>query len=106
MRLSCQCLKLLGVSVSDATVLHLAFGNHVRELDAAQQDPGATKTLADHRPCTSLDRPMILVDNIIQILVLANLDRCFALRVEGIQRGQVRTAFIDCHRLGLAVLRD
>jgi hypothetical protein len=49
---------------------------------------------------------MILLDNIVQIRFLANLDRCFPLRVEGIQRGQVRTAFIDCHRLGLAVLRD
>ena len=54
----------------------------------------------------SLDRPMILLDNIVQILVLANLDWCFPLRVEGIQRGQVRTAFIDCHRLGFAALLD
>jgi hypothetical protein len=68
---------------------------------------GTTKILeAKHGSRASLDRPMILLDNIVQILVLANLDWCFPLRVEGIQRGPVRTAFIDCHRLGIAVLLD
>jgi hypothetical protein len=80
---------LLGVSVSDATVLHLTLPDHVHELDAAQQDPGATKILeAEHRPRASLDRPMVLLDNIVQILVLANLDWCFPLRVQSIQRGR------------------
>jgi hypothetical protein len=75
--------------------------------DTAQQDPGATKILeAEHGPYASLDRPMILLDDIVQILVLANLDRCLPLRVENIQRGHVRTAFINCHCLGFAVLRD
>lgn len=62
------------MSASDASVLHLTLGDHVHELDAAQQDLGATKILeAEHRPRASLDRPMILLDNIVQILVLANL---------------------------------
>jgi hypothetical protein len=65
---------LLGVSVSDATVLHLTLADYVHELDAAQRDPGATKILeAEHRTRASLDRPMVLLDNIVQILVLANL---------------------------------
>ena len=86
---------MLRVSVCDTTVLHLALGDHVHELDAAQQDPGATKFLKPSiGRVRSLDRPMILLDNIVQILVLANLDWCFPLRVESIQRGQIRAAFI------------
>lgn len=61
---------------SDAPCLHLAFGDHVHELDAAQQYPGTTELLeGKHRPRASLDCPMILLDNIVQILLLANLDR-------------------------------
>jgi len=49
---------------------------------------------------------MILLYNVVPILVLASLDRCLPLSGESIQRGQVRTAFFDCHRLGLAVVID
>lgn len=60
---------------SDAPCLHLTFGDHVHELSAAQQYPGTTELLeARHRPRASLDCPMILLDNIVQILLLANLD--------------------------------
>jgi hypothetical protein len=60
----------MGVGISDSTVLHLAFGDHVHHLDAAQLDPGGTKILeTEHRPRASLDRPMILLHNIVQILV-------------------------------------
>jgi hypothetical protein len=38
-------------------------------------------------------------------IICAN-DRRVPLRVESIQRGQVRTASIDCHRLGFAVSLD
>ena len=63
--------------------LHLALADHMHEFDAAQQDPGAMKILeAEHRPRASFDRPMILHDNVVQVLVLANLDRCFPLCVE------------------------
>jgi hypothetical protein len=56
--------KNSGRELSNATVLHLTLGNYMHELDAAQRDPGATKTLkAEHRPRAALDRPMILLDN-------------------------------------------
>lgn len=59
------------VSVSDATVLDLASGDHMHELDAAQQNPGVTKIFeAEHRPWASLDRPLILLGDIVQIRVL------------------------------------
>jgi hypothetical protein len=49
---------------------------------------------------------MVLFDDVVQILVLADLDRRVALRVEGPESGQIRTTFIDCDRLGFAVLID
>lgn len=92
---------------SDATVFHLTLGDHVHELNAAQQNAGTTKILeAEHGPSASLDGSVILLDNVIQILVLANLNRCLPLRVECVQRSQVRTAYINCHRLWRAVLVD
>jgi hypothetical protein len=79
----------------------------VHELDTAQQNAGTTKGLeAEHRPGTALDSPVILFNDVVQILVLADLDRRVALRVEGIERCQIRTTFIDRDRLGLAVLID
>jgi hypothetical protein len=87
-------------------VFHLPFRNHAHELDTAQQNAGARKDLeAEHRPGTALDSPVILFDGV-QILVLADLDRRVALRVERLERCQIRTAFIDCDRPGLAVLID
>jgi hypothetical protein len=53
-----------------------------------------------------LDRQRIELLDGVQILVLADLDRRVALRVEGLERGQIRTTFIDCDRLGLTVLID
>jgi hypothetical protein len=50
---------------------------------------------------------MVLLDDVVQILVLADLDRRVALHVEGCPKsGQTRTTFIDCDRLGFAVLID
>ena len=100
-------VELLGTSASNSSLLHLTLGDHVHEFDAAQQYAGTTKILeAQHGPCAPLYRPVILLYNVVQILVLADLDRYFPLRVKSIQRGQVRTAFIDCHRLGFTVLVD
>ena len=44
--------------------------------------------------------------DVIQILVLADLDRRVALGVEDLERSQIRSAFIDRDRLWLAVLID
>jgi len=41
----CQGVELLSTSASDATVLHLALGDHVHEFYAGQQDAGTTKIL-------------------------------------------------------------
>jgi hypothetical protein len=102
-----QRVKLLGGDLAATTVFHLPLRNHVHDLDAAQQNAGTTEGLEpEHRPGTALDSPMVLFDDVVQILVLADLDRRVALRVEGPKSGQIRTTFIDCDRLGFAVLID
>lgn len=75
-------VELFNTIACDAAVFHLALGDHVHEFDAAQQDAAATKIHeAQHGPRSSLDRPMILLDNVVQIFVLANLNQCFPLSV-------------------------
>jgi hypothetical protein len=102
-----QRVKLLGGDLTATTVFHLPLRNHVHDLDTTQQNAGTTKGLEpEHRKRTALDSPMVLLDDVVQILVLADLDRRVALRVERLERCQIRTAFIDCDRPGLAVLID
>jgi hypothetical protein len=49
---------------------------------------------------------MVLLGNVLQVLVLANLDGRFTLGVYGLKRSQIGSAFIDCHRLRSTVLID
>jgi len=49
---------------------------------------------------------MVLLGNVLQVLVLANLDGRFTLGVYGLERSQIGSAFIDCHRLRSTVLID
>jgi hypothetical protein len=43
----------------------------------------------------SLDRLVVLFDDVVQILVLADLDRRFALGIEGLERGQIRAPLLS-----------
>jgi len=93
--------------LADTTVFHLPLRDHVHELDTAQQNAGTTKRLEpEHRPRTALDSPVVLFNDVVQILVLADLDRHVTPGVDGLERSQIRPAFIDRDRLGLAVLID
>jgi hypothetical protein len=82
-------------------------GVHFIEFDAAQQDPGAAKRLEpQHGAGAPLDRPMVLLDQVIEIFGLADPDGCFAIGIDGFERDEVGTAFVDGHRLGQAILSD
>jgi hypothetical protein len=48
----------------------------------------------------------IRAGDVVQVLVLANPDGRFALGVDGLERGQIGSAFINRHRLRGAVLID
>jgi len=67
---------------------HLPLLDHVHELDAAQQNARTPKGLEPkHRSSAPLDCPVILFDDVFQILVLADLDRCAAPGVQSLKRG-------------------
>jgi hypothetical protein len=46
---------------------------------------------------------MVLLDNVVQVFVLPDPDRCFPACVDAFKRGQIRAALIHGNRLGLAV---
>ena len=93
--------------MASASTFHLSFGDHVHHFDAAQQDPGAAKRFkSQHGPRASLDRPMVLLDEIVEIFGLADVDRRFTISIDGFERGEIGAAFVDGHRLGDAILSD
>jgi hypothetical protein len=57
-----------------------------------------------HRPSEALDSPMVLFDDVAQILDLMNLDRCLTFGIDRVKRSQIGTALVYGHRLGRAVL--
>jgi hypothetical protein len=86
---------------------HLPFANHMHDLDARQNDARTPKILeAHHRFDDTFDGPVILFDNVIQVLALANPDRRFPLGIDGLKRCKVGPAFIYGDRLWRAVLVD
>ena len=69
---------------------HLPLLDHVHELNAAKQDACTPKGLeSEHRSSAPLDCSVILFDNVVQILVLADPDRHIALGVQRLKRGQI-----------------
>jgi hypothetical protein len=79
----------------------------VHDFDANQNDTRAVEVFEpQHRSSSTFDGPMVLLDYVVQILDLTNLDGCLALRVHRMQCRQIRTAFVDGHRLRRTVLSD
>ncbi|MDQ0621912.1 hypothetical protein QFZ39_001122 [Paraburkholderia graminis] len=79
-----------GGRMGSASTLHLAFDNHVHQLDAAQKDSGTAKSLeSQHGSRSSLDRPMVLPDQIVEIFRLADPDGRFAIGIDRFERGEL-----------------
>ena len=54
--------------MGSGSTLHLFFGDHVHAFDATQKDAGTAEILEPQRGSrASADRPMVLLDEIIQI---------------------------------------
>jgi hypothetical protein len=51
----------------------------------------------------AIDRPVLLLDDVVQVLALANADRRFAPGIQGLECRQIRVVFIDRHRLRFAI---
>lgn len=93
--------------MGSASTLHLPFGDHMHQFDAGQQDPGTAESLEpQHGPRASLDRPMILLDHVVEIFALANLDRPFTIGIDRFERGEIGAAFVNRHGVRFTVLID
>ena len=79
----------------------------MHDFDAAKKSPGAAKSLEpQHGSGAPLDCPMVLLDAVVEIFGLADLDRRLTISIDGFERGEIGTAFVDGHRLGDAILSD
>jgi hypothetical protein len=75
---------------------HLAFLNHVYQFNALQSDAGRTKRFkAEHWPDDPLDGPMVLFDEIIQILALAYLERMTGFLLKCLESSRIGATLID-----------
>jgi hypothetical protein len=64
-----------GDSHTSPVVAHLPFADHVYRLDATQNDPRTTEILeALYRARDSLDRAMVLLDNVVEVFALSDHD--------------------------------
>ena len=72
-------------------VAHLPFADHVHKLDATQNDSRTMKVLeALYRARDALDRTVILLDDVVQVLALPNHDFGAVLRIVFPDPGIVR----------------
>jgi alkylation response protein AidB-like acyl-CoA dehydrogenase len=88
LRLCDQRVELLGSGrIASLWGQHLSFADAVHGLDSTQDDACTAKNLeSQHRPDAALDRPVVLLDEVVQILVLADLNRRFLCGIDGLQR--------------------
>lgn len=79
----------------------------MHQLNAAEQDARTSELLqSNHWPRAAFDRAMILLHNIVEVLHLTDLDLLLAPGVDVVQCRQVRSASVDRHCPGLAVVPD
>jgi hypothetical protein len=96
-----------GGRMGSASAFHLSFRDHVHNLNAGQKDPGTAKSLEpQHGPRSSLDRPMVLFDQVIEIFELADPDGRFTIIVDDFECGELGAAFVDGHGLGHVIPGD
>ena len=73
--------------------LHLAFADHVHGLNAGDERLRTVKVLeTHHRPGDSLDRPVVLLDDVVEVLRLAHLDGQAAVGLDAHDGGRVGAA--------------
>ncbi len=93
--------------MGSSSTLHLSFRDHVHKFNPGQKDPGTAKILeAPHGPGTSFDRPRVLLDDVVELLTLANLDGRLTIGIDRFERGEIGTAYVDRHNIGHTVPPD
>ena len=104
--MSRQCIKLVGERQGcGAFDCALAFANHVHEFDAGQDVSGGPKGFeAKHRSGHALDGAMVLLDDVVEILDLANDDAVFQPVIDVIDGRLVGAALVHRDLFRRAVL--
>lgn len=86
---------------------HLSLSDHVHRLDAGNQRSCAAERLeAEHRPHDAFDGPMVLFDDVVQVLRLTHLDVRTGVGLNALDGGRVGTALVDSDLLGYTVQTD
>ena len=85
----------------------MSFLQHAPELNSSQGRlcrPEGFET--QHRANYPLDKPVILLDNIIQVLALADFYTLVFIAIVLLDRGRVGATFVNIDQAGLAVGSD
>lgn len=92
--------------------LELAFTDHVRRLDSSERWGGGWHGLErQHRAGDAFDEAVVLLDDLVELLDLQDFDRPtgsgeFEDCIHHRDVGQIGTAFVDHHPVGLTVACD
>lgn len=79
----------------------------MHKINASQNDQGTAKILdAQHGPGVPFNRPMFLLDEVVEIFGRAELDGRFTIGVDRFECGEIGAAFVDGRRLGHAILGE
>lgn len=85
----------------------LPLAECVHDLDAGDDDASAMERLkAQHRSDDALDRPVVLLDDVVEVLALPNRDRRVMLGVVAFDAGGVGAALVNRDALRKAVVPD
>ena len=76
-------------------------------LDSCDEDSSAPKRLeSEHRACDSFDRPVVLLEDVVQVFVLAHQDVDTGISLDTFNGRRIGTALVDGDFLGQAVQVD
>jgi hypothetical protein len=82
--------------MGSGNTLHLPLGDHMHAFDAAQKDTGTAKILeSQHGSRASFDCPMVLLDEVVEIIGLTNPDGRFTIGIDGFERSEIGAALVD-----------
>jgi hypothetical protein len=85
----------------------LALPDHVHQLDPRERHGGRPEGFEpQHRSYQSIDGPMILLNNVVEIFGLTDLDANFVLGVETFDRRPVGAALVDRDLLRRSIMPD
>jgi hypothetical protein len=63
-------------------------------------------SVSQHGSRASFDRPIVLLDQVVEIFRCTDLDGRFAIGIDDVERSAIGAAFVDCHGLWNTTLID